>query len=255
MLNILLCNDDGIHAKGLKILFEVLSEIANVTVVAPSVERSTTGQTLTLDHPVRVEKISENFFATSGFPADCALMGILHIMKSRPDLLISGINKGANLGQDIYYSGTVAAARQGAFHQIPSIAVSTVIDQHKINDDDIHYLSAALFVKKIIINGVYKNLKKFEILNINVPNLASCEILGQSLSSLSRRIYSEEIEKRLDSKNREYFWLGGKFIGYEGDETTDNAIVESKKISITLLNLLMNSTNVSNKWHDIINEV
>lgn len=255
MLNILLCNDDGVNALGLRKLYLKLSKFANVTIVAPSVERSATGQTLTLEHPLRIDKVQENIYSTSGFPADCALLGIIHVLDKKPDLVISGINRGANLGQDIYYSGTVAAARQGAFHHVPSIAISTVLDGFKGPEEDVHYDTAAEFIKIIIEKELHLELAPFEIININVPNLSMTEIAGISLSTLSRRVYSEEIEKRMDSRGKEYFWIGGKLIGYEGDSNCDSYHIENKRISISLLNLLNNTADNSNKWSELVKKL
>ena len=136
-MNILICNDDGVYATGIKKLRDSLKEIANVTVVAPLEERSTTGHTLTLDHPLRIVEIEENVFGCSGYPADCSLLGVAEIMKyQKPDLVVSGINRGANLGQDIFYSGTVAAAREAAFRDIKAIGVSSVIGLGSENEVD-----------------------------------------------------------------------------------------------------------------------
>lgn len=256
MLNILLCNDDGYDALGIRVLYETLSTIANVVIVAPNTERSATGQTLTLEHPIRLEKHEDNVYSTSGFPADCALMGILEVFaEKKPDLVVSGINRGANLGQDIYYSGTVAAARQGSFHHIPSIAISTVLDHFKGEDSQIHYQTAADFIKNIIQKELYLELAPFEILNINVPNLTAGEIQGIHLCGLSRRVYSEEIEKRKDARGKEYFWIGGKLLGYEGDHNSDSYHIENNRISISLLNLLGNLSDNSNKWSELVKKL
>ena len=147
MMNIVLTNDDGVNAPGINILRESLREIANVIVVAPLAERSTTGHTLTLDTTLRLQEISEDVYGCSGFPADCSLMAIGHLFKNQNtkyfgkkiDMVISGINRGANLGQDVFYSGTVAAAREAAFHGIPSIAVSSCMDFRNPDKNDQHY--------------------------------------------------------------------------------------------------------------------
>jgi len=248
-MKILISNDDGVHAEGINILFEVLSTVADVIIVAPSVERSATGQTLTLDQPLRIDQLSDRIYQTSGFPADCTLMGINHILNERPDLVISGINHGANLGQDIYYSGTVAAARQAVFQGIPAIAISTVLDS---KDTAIHFNTAANFVRKLVMAGAYKWVNEDEMLNINVPNLPEEEIEGVELSKLGKRIYTEEIENRLDSRGKEYFWIGGKLVGNQGGPGTDGHAIENRKISINILNLFAQVTDISNKWSEIV---
>ncbi|EQC44225.1 5'/3'-nucleotidase SurE [Bacteriovorax sp. Seq25_V] len=248
-MKILISNDDGVHAQGINILFKTLREIADVTIVAPSMERSATGQTLTLDQPLRIDKLEEGIYQTSGFPADCTLMGINHILNERPDLVISGINHGANLGQDIYYSGTVAAARQAVFQGIPAIAVSTVIDSRA---DQLHLQTAANFVRKLVEHGSYKWVGKDEMININVPNLSESDIAGVELTKLGKRIYSEEIEHRLDSRGKEYFWIGGKLLGNSGGPGTDGHAIENSKISINILNLFAQVSDISNKWSEIV---
>ncbi|OIQ16365.1 MAG: 5'/3'-nucleotidase SurE [Bacteriovorax sp. MedPE-SWde] len=250
-MKILISNDDGIYAPGINILHEALCDIADVTVVAPLTERSATGQTLTLDHPIRVEEIKKGFYGTTGYPADCTLMGIIHILDEKPDLVISGINRGANLGQDIYYSGTAAAARQGSFHDVPSIAVSTVIDGKSHDFKDIHFDTAAQFMRKMVLDGTYKNISPLTMLNINVPNLAACDIEGVKVTKLGQRFYSEEVEKRLDSKNREYFWIGGKFLGHSKEAGTDCYAIDNRQISINPLNLLGDSAEEFSKWTEI----
>ena len=128
-MEILISNDDGVYAEGIKSLRKSLSQIGNVTVVAPLEERSTTGHTLTLDHPLRLIELEKDIYGCSGYPADCALLGVIHLFKEKkgrkPDLVVSGINRGPNLGQDTYYSGTVAAAREAVFHGVPALSVST----------------------------------------------------------------------------------------------------------------------------------
>jgi len=250
-MKILLSNDDGVYAPGLNALYDSLCDIADVTVVAPLSERSATGQTLTLDHPVRIEKIKKDFYGTTGYPADCTLLGIIHVMDEKPDLVISGINRGANLGQDIYYSGTAAAARQGSFHNVPSVAISTVIDHQPHDYDDIHFDTAAKFMRNFVQNGHHKHISDMTMLNINVPDLAAEDIQGHEITRLGRRNYSEEVEKRFDSKNREYFWIGGKFLGHSTEPGTDCYAIDNRLISINPLNLLSDSTDEISKWAEI----
>lgn len=251
-MKILLSNDDGVYAPGLNSLYEHLADIADVTVVAPLSERSATGQTLTLDHPVRIEKIKKDFYGTTGYPADCTLLGIIHILDEKPDLVISGINRGANLGQDIYYSGTVAAARQGSFHQVPSVAISTVIDHRPHDYDEIRYESAAKFMREFVQKRMHEQISPLTMLNINVPDLPMEEITGTSITKLGQRFYSEEVERRFDSKNREYFWIGGSFLGSSNEPGSDGHAIENREISINPLNLLSDSSEEIERWAEII---
>lgn len=256
MKNILISNDDGIHAAGLKILRDTLREVANVTVVAPQEERSTTGHTLTVDNVLRIEEVEENSYGCSGYPADCSLMGFGHILKDkRPDLIISGINRGGNLGQDIYYSGTVAAAREATFHGIPAIAVSLDVDFNAVTKT-YHYQTAANFIKKTLMLDVEKHLDPYTLLNINVPNIQDEEILGHEITYTGFRYYTEDIVKRIDSRGRNYFWIGGKYKGFDESLVgSDCCVVSKNKISITPLDLLNRYDCLKRKWIEIFQAV
>lgn len=241
-MNILLVNDDGVHAPGIKILSETLSSVADVYTVAPLEERSTTGHTLTLDHTVRLQQINEKVYGCSGFPADCTLMGIGHLFKKilnnkKIDMVISGINRGANLGQDIYYSGTVAAAREAAFHGIPSIAISSCMDFKKITNDLSNYYTASNFVKNLVQSNVSSIISPMTLLNVNVPWKTSSDIKGIKVTRIGHRRYSEDIEERLDFRGRNYYWIGGVYKGYEPFSDSDCLSVENDFISVTPLKL------------------
>lgn len=254
MLNILISNDDGVHAPGINTLYNALKDIANVVVIAPLQERSTTGHTLTLDHPLRVQKIADNIYGCSGFPADCTLLGLAHLLKNKPDLVISGINRGANLGQDTYYSGTVAAAREASFRGVPAISVSTDIDYAIVHKDDIHFESAAKYIKHLVLGNIHQLIPNMSVLNINVPDLAWNEIKGHAVGELGHRVYSEEVKERRDFKDREYFWIGGVYKGHDNNPLSDCNIVDESKISISLLNLLQKPTETVFKT-DLIDRV
>lgn len=256
MKRILISNDDGIHALGLNVLKEVLSSDCEVTVVAPQEERSTTGHTLTVDNVLRIEKLNSNSYGCSGYPADCTLMGFGHILKDkRPDLVISGINRGGNLGQDIYYSGTVAAAREATFHGIPAIAVSLDVD-FNVETSIYHYETAALFIKKVLNLDVEKQLDPHTLLNINVPNVDEKDVLGHEITYTGFRFYTEDIVRRVDSRGRPYFWIGGKYQGYDQSlEGSDCHVVGQNKISITPLDLLNRYECLKQKWRDIFQAV
>lgn len=251
-MKIMLCNDDGVHADGIRVLYETLCDIADVTVVAPSEERSATGQTLTLDHPVRIEEVKKDFYSVTGFPADAALLGLIEVMDKKPDLVISGINRGANLGQDIYYSGTVAAARQATFQKVPAIAISTVIDNKPHDYSEIKYQTAANYIKTFLQEGLHQHIDPLSLLNINVPDLPEDEIKGVDITTLGFRQYSEEVEKRYDSRNREYFWIGGRFVGHSTEPGTDCYAIDNSRISINPLNLIADSTDLLLKWREIV---
>lgn len=239
-MNILITNDDGVHAPGLKILKETLSSIANVIVVAPLEERSTTGHTLTLDHTLRMVEIEENVFGCSGYPADCALMGIAHVFKSRSqkvDLVISGINRGANLGQDVFYSGTVAAAREAAFRNIPAIAVSACMDFKIIEKNDKCYYTASNFIKSLVQSNISSFIPPMSLMNVNVPWRSEADIQGTRVTKLGFRNYSEDIDERVDFRGRNYYWIGGVYQGFEKFPDSDCQAVEENLISMSPIKL------------------
>lgn len=245
MLNIVLTNDDGVNAPGINILKETLSTIANIIIVAPMTERSTTGHTLTLDTTLRLEEIDDNVFGCNGFPADCTLMAIGHLFKNsnskyfgkKIDLVISGINRGANLGQDVFYSGTVAAAREATFHGIPAIAVSSCMDFKKPDHSNQHYYSASNFIKNLVESNISKVIRPMSLLNVNVPWLSESEILGTRITKTGLRKYSEEIEERIDFRGRKYYWIGGIYEGFEDFPDSDCQAIEDKMISVAPVKL------------------
>ena len=248
-MKILVVNDDGVNAPGIKILAEHLSSIAEVVTVAPSIERSTTGHTVTLDHPLRIQELKKNIYSCSGYPADCTLMGLGHLLKEDPpDLVVSGINRGANLAQDVYYSGTVAAAREACFHGFPAIAVSLVCDAHRAIDQVDHYNVAAQYVVQLVERGAHKKIEPKSILNINVPNLPTNEIKGARVTRSGFRRYSDDIGQRNDYRNRQYYWIAGIYQGFESIENSDCLAIEERFISVTPLNFFEFSPDNIDKW-------
>ncbi len=229
-MNLLLANDDGVRAPGIKALFEELKSNYKTTIIAPLEERSTTGHSLTLDKPLRLEKLEPDIYGCSGFPGDCILMG-LHVMKDRrPNLVISGINRGANLGQDLYYSGTVAAAREATFHKIPAIAVSLVFNS--VTENHLYH-SAARVISFCLHHDIHKQIPIGTLLNINVPNLEFSEIKGFRLTEVGFRRYSEEIHARVDSRQRDYYWIAGLYEGFEKNPQSDCQAIHDGYVAIT----------------------
>jgi 5'-nucleotidase len=235
-MRILLANDDGVMAPGIRALHKVLSSHYPTTIIAPLEERSTTGHSLSLDRPLRLEMLEDNIYGCSGFPGDCVLMGLGHVLKNdRPKLVVSGINRGANLGQDLYYSGTVAAAREAAFHDVPSIAVSLVFNS--VGDPHL-YETAAEFIHWCVEVELDKCIPKMTLLNINVPNIPLSEVKGCKLTEIGFRRYSEEIHARIDTRGREYFWIAGLYEGHQETGRSDCDAVKEGYISLTLHQLV-----------------
>lgn len=232
MSHILISNDDGVFAPGIKSLRARLQKSHRVTVVAPLEERSTTGHSLTLDKPLRLEKISEGEWGCSGFPGDCTLIGLGHVCKNdRPDLVVTGINRGANLGQDLYYSGTIGAAREAAFHRVPALATSLVFQ--KVVSENPHYDTAAEIAAWLIEAGIPQLLPELSLLNLNVPDLPLSEIKGIRFTEIGFRNYSEEIHVREDARGRPYYWIAGHYLGSAPIASTDCAAVEQGYAAVT----------------------
>lgn len=232
-MKILLSNDDGVHAAGLDFLKIALEKRGHqLTIVAPDQERSSCGHGITLGEPIRVKKVNKNSYACSGLPADCILVGVGHILKDdRPDLVISGINHGANLGQDRYYSGTIAAAREASFRGIPSIAVSLVTATWK---DVEHFDVAAEYVCRLLDEKIHEFIPHRGLLNINVPNKPLEDIAGVKYTTPGYQNYSEEVIERVDGRGKAYFWVGGTYRGWEDVEGTDCHAVYNDYVAVSM---------------------
>lgn len=234
-MHILISNDDGVHATGINFLKEELAKDFEVTTIAPNQERSSCGHGITLGEPIRVSNAGKNTYACTGYPADCVLIGVGHVCKdNRPDLVVSGINHGANLGQDRYYSGTIAAAREGAFRGVPAIAVSLVTQSIK---DVEHFDVASEFISDLVKKDIHKLIPEMTVLNINVPNLPWEKIAGVKVTRTGFQKYSEEVVERVDTRGRNYYWVGGTYRGYEETPGTDCYEVYNGYISVNLQSL------------------
>lgn len=228
---VLLTNDDGVNAKGLLALKKELSRIGQVWVVAPDREQSATSHSLTLQHPLRINKIGERFYSVDGTPTDAVMLAVHAILKRRPDILISGINHGPNMGDDVSYSGTVAAAMEGTILNIPSIAVSNV------NWDAKHFESAARFVRKLAKFVLENGLPQYTFLNVNVPDRRQAA-KGYKITRLGKRVYSDVVIEKIDPRGRNYYWIGEQTPIWEKKaDDTDFAAIKKGYISITPLHL------------------
>ena len=238
-LSILISNDDGVNATGINSLYQKLKQNFDCLVCAPSDEKSTTGHSINLDHPVRLHQLvgDTNVYHCTGFPADSILMGLGHIMKdAKPDVVVSGTNRGANLGQDLYYSGTMAAAREAAFHHIPAIAVSLVI---KKSSDEQYFDTASQVVDLLISLGIHRYIPDLTMVNINVPNIPFKDLKGMKIARMGMRKYSERIDKRSDSRERSYYWIAGHLEGHvDFNGESDCEIVQDNYVAVTPLNLI-----------------
>ena len=232
-MKILVVNDDGIKSKGLYTLYKSLSFIAQVTVVAPEKERSATAHAITLEHPIRVRDyyFEDGFkaYAVSGTPADCTKIAINTILDEKPDLVVSGINQGANLGISVIYSGTVSAATEGCILGIPSFAVSLT----SFEDQDFSY--AGSFAKKVAQLVYQDGLPDGVLLNINIPSVPQDQIKGVKITNQSRTRFMEYFDKRIDPQERVYYWLSGELVKMSDDESLDSYATDKNYVSITPL--------------------
>jgi 5'-nucleotidase len=238
-VNILVSNDDGIHARGLRVLADALSALGEVCVVAPDRDQSAASHSLTLHRPLRVEKVARNWYAVDGTPTDCVALAVMGITKRRFDLVASGINLGGNMGDDVTYSGTVSAAFEAALLGVPAFAVSLVA-QRKPTPDFAAAGQAASIVARLI--GKH-GLAVDTLLNVNVPNLRASEIKGIAITLQGRRRYGEIVVRKVDPRGRAYYWIGGKDPSWEPSPESDYAAVMAGWISVTPLGLdLTNAT-------------
>ena len=255
-MKILLSNDDGFKADGINFLKKELEKEHHITLIAPDRERSSCGHGITLGEPLRIEKLETNIYSCSGYPADCILIGIGNILKEdRPDIVITGINHGANLGTDRYYSGTLAAAREAAFRGIPSIATSLVTKDSRGTE---HFEVGAEFVQRLLKLNIQLYIPKMSVLNINFPNLPAAKIVGVKYTTLGVQKYSEEVIEREDGRGKSYYWVGGTYQGYDDIPGSDCNEVNNGFITLNLQDLSGGSIDHSEsieKLKAIINEL
>ena len=231
-MRILLTNDDGIRAQGLELLQRALAPFAEVWVVAPDREQSACSHALSLNEPVRVQRIEERVFALSGTPTDCVLFGvrgIAGVLEPRPEMIISGINHGPNLGDDVTYSGTVAAAMEGAMLMLPAIAFSNAAWRPK------HLEASATVAARIVQALIGRDLPSRLLLNVNVPDLPVAEMLGVRATRLGRRVYRDVVVSGKDPRARPYYWIGGDPPVWTSDPDSDFEAIDSACVSITPL--------------------
>jgi len=245
-MNILISNDDGIAANGIRALTEELAKKHNVYVIAPDRERSAAGHSLTLHTPLRVEELEQTkngakrTWVTTGTPGDCVKIGINAILSEdeQPDFVISGINHGPNLGADILYSGTVSCAMEGAMLGVKSIAVS-LASMHADYED---FKFTARFISSLLDRIKDYKFPNKSILNVNVPLLDEDDIAGVAITELGRKMFTDDYEKRIDPRGKVYYWMAGELITEADDARTDIAAVRNNKISITPVTYEMTKT-------------
>ena len=238
-MHILLSNDDGIHAEGLRILEEELKTAmpnAKVSVCAPDREQSASSHALTLTAPLRINSHGERRYSVTGTPTDCVLVALRAIFQDDPvDLVLSGINHGPNMGEDIHYSGTVAAAVEGTICGLPSIALSLGSRGRSIDE----FEGARHFVTTVLPKWLRTDLSPQTLLNVNIPAGPVAEIKGVKMCKLGSRIYQDVITEKTDPRGQKYYWIGGDPVETSHDDTTDFGLLSAGWITVTPLHLDM----------------
>ena len=230
---ILVSNDDGINAPGIKMLEKVARSLSkDVWVVAPETEQSATGHSLTLRRPLRIRQVSRRRFAVDGTPTDCVLLGINHIFRNRrPDLILSGINRGANLGDDITYSGTVAAAMESVILGVPAIALSQLFNP----DHPVKWATAEHWAPDIIRRVASVGWDRSVLINVNFPDVVHTHVTGVELARQGKRKVGDQLAERLDPRGDPYLWIGAQRTAEEFAPGTDLEAVYRGAISVTPL--------------------
>ncbi|MCB9688908.1 MAG: 5'/3'-nucleotidase SurE [Alphaproteobacteria bacterium] len=231
-MRVLISNDDGVDAPGLQALTSKLSRSEDeVWVVAPATEQSAQSHSLTMHRPLRVIRHGERRFAVTGTPADCIYLALHHVMPERPDIVVSGINAGSNLGTDVHYSGTVAAAREACLQGLPAIAVS--LESAHDPERAAQWGTATAIAERVIRSVVASPLPPRVFLNVNVPNLPLPEVKGLKAARLSDRFYQPFVEERHDPRGRAYLWIGGRHSHFSDDPDSDGPAIEEGWATVT----------------------
>lgn len=230
---ILITNDDGIYSPGIQILAKRLRELDDVAIVAPDRERSAAGHSMTLHRPLLIEELKDLMYSVNGTPTDCVNIAVKGLLKETPKLVVSGINKGPNLGDDITYSGTVAGAMEAILLGVPALAVSVVARE------DFRFAEAADVAAAISRHVLEHGLPAGTLLNINVPNCPTEALRGTRITRLGKRVYHQMTVERVDPRGKKYYWIGGGEPDWEREEGTDLDAVDKQFVSVTPLHLDM----------------
>ncbi|QXO16962.1 MULTISPECIES: 5'/3'-nucleotidase SurE [Vibrio] len=243
-LKILLSNDDGVYAEGIRALAYALADMAEIVIVAPDRNRSGASNSLTLEQPLRVTKIEPNTYSVQGTPTDCVHFALNELMKDDlPDLVLSGINHGANLGDDVLYSGTVAAAMEGHFLGVQSIAFS-LVGKH-------HFATAGKIARQLVEQHLSSPIPTNRLINVNIPDVPLAKLQGQKVTRLGARHHAENMIKQKDPRGHDIYWLGPPGREQDAGEGTDFHAVEHGFVSITPLQVDLTaheSLGAMNDW-------
>jgi 5'-nucleotidase len=231
-MDVLCTNDDGYLATGIRVLATAARTLGTVTMVAPDREQSATSHSLTLHNPLRARRTTNGTWIVDGTPTDCVLLAVHELLPSHPDVCVSGVNHGSNMGEDVLYSGTVAAAMEATVMGIPAIALSYTGDRHE-------ELEGWVDVVRSVLEGIlaHDGVPSGTLFNVNLPAVAPADVRGVRVTSLGRRRYSESITRAKDPSGREYFWIGGGVAAWQGTKESDFQAVADGYVSVTPLHL------------------
>jgi len=251
-MRILVTNDDGIHSPGIAVLAKALAAIGEVWIVAPDRERTAVGHAVTLHKPLRIHQLRPRTYAVNGTPVDCVNLALLKVMPKPPAIVVSGINKGVNLGDDVMYSGTVSAAMEGTILGVPSVAVSQEgLGKFRF---DVGAIYAVRVVRLVLAQG----LPEETLLNVNIPNRPRHGIKGVRVTCLSRRRFHNPIIEKVDPHGRKYYWIAGERVSWSRSKDADHEAIEEGFVSITPVRLDSTHHGVLDQfraWEPIINRV
>jgi 5'-nucleotidase len=235
-MRILLSNDDGYFAPGIAALAAALADIAEITVVAPEQDRSGASNSLTLDRPLLLRQAANGFYYVNGTPTDCVHLAVTGMLENQPDMVISGINHGANMGDDTIYSGTVAAATEGFLLGVPSLAVSLVGKSPQ------YFATAAQVTREIVQQLIAKQVNSPVLLNINVPDVPYAQLAGRVVTRLGKRHKAEPVIKTRNPRDETVYWVGPAGAAQDAGPGTDFHAVASKQVSVTPLQIDLTHT-------------
>jgi 5'-nucleotidase len=239
-MDILCTNDDGFLATGLQALARAARQLGSVTIVAPDREQSATSHSLTLHHPLRSRRATDGTLVVDGTPTDCVILALNALLDRHPEFCFSGVNHGPNMGEDVLYSGTVAAAMEATVLGIPAVALSYAGNDFESLDAWDDALSELL--GRIALRG--KAFPRSTLLNVNLPPIAPSEVKGVRITTLGERRYADSLTRAHDPSGREYFWIGGGAPSWKGDENSDFRAIEEGFISVTPLHLDLTNYNL-----------
>jgi 5'-nucleotidase len=249
-MRILVTNDDGVHSPGIAALAKALGAIGEVWIVAPDRERTAIAHAVTLHKPLRIHHLRSRTYAINGTPVDCVNLALLKVMPKPPSIVVSGINKGVNLGDDVMYSGTVSAAMEGTILGVPSVAVS------QEGRDRFRFDVGASYAVRVVRLVLTQGLPEETLLNVNIPDRLRREIKGVRITCLSRRRFHNPIIEKLDPHGRKYYWIAGERISWSRSKDADHEAIEEGFVSITPVRLDSTHHGVLDRfraWEPVLN--